>query len=40
MEAKEGVLVPETLQFTMQGRVNFIITPEMMFLEKRQHKKP
>jgi hypothetical protein len=34
MQAKEGVLLPETMQFAVQASANFIITSEMMFLDE------
>jgi hypothetical protein len=34
MQAKEGVPVPETVQFVVQGSTNFIIMPVMMFLDE------
>jgi hypothetical protein len=33
-QAKEGVSVPETVQFAAQSAANFIITMEMMFIDE------
>jgi hypothetical protein len=40
MQAKEGVPVPETVQFAVQGSANFIIMPAMMFLDEETTQKP
>jgi len=39
MQDKEGVLVPETVQFAMQASTNFIIMPAMMFLDEETSQK-
>jgi hypothetical protein len=38
--AKEGVPVPETVQFAVQASANFIIMLEMMFLDEETTHKP
>jgi hypothetical protein len=40
MQAKEGVLVPETMQIVAQLSANFIITSEMMFIYEETTEKP
>ena len=40
MQAKEGVPVLETMQFVAQTSTNFIIMPEMMFLDEETTHKP
>jgi hypothetical protein len=39
-QAKEEVPVPETVQFAAQLSANFIITPEMMFIDEEAMQKP
>jgi hypothetical protein len=39
-QAKERLLVPKTIQFASQPNTNFIITSEMMFIDKETTKKP
>lgn len=39
-QAKEGVPVLETVQFAAQPSANFIITPEMMFMDEETTQKP
>jgi hypothetical protein len=38
--AKEGALVGETVQITMQGSINFIITLEMLFMDEETTQRP
>jgi hypothetical protein len=40
MQAKEGVPMSETMQFTVQWSANFIITLAMMFLDEEMTHKP
>jgi hypothetical protein len=40
MPAKEGALVGETMQITVQGNINFIITPEMLFMDEETTQRP
>jgi hypothetical protein len=39
-KAKEGVPVPETVQFVAQTSANFIITSEKIFLDEETMHKP
>jgi hypothetical protein len=39
-KTREGTLAGETLQITMQGSVNLIITPAMLFMDEETSHKP
>jgi hypothetical protein len=39
-KTKEGVHVGETMQITVQGSTNFIITPEMLFIDEEETQRP
>ena len=40
MLAKEGALVGDTIQITLQGSIHFIITPEMLFMDEKTTHRP
>jgi hypothetical protein len=40
MQTGEGMHVGETMQITTQGSANFIITPEMLFIDEEATQKP
>jgi hypothetical protein len=39
-KTKEGVLVGETMKITMRGSTNFIVTPEMLFIDEETKQNP
>jgi hypothetical protein len=39
-QIKEGVPIGETMQITAQGRNNFIITLDMMFINEEETHRP
>jgi hypothetical protein len=40
MPVREGAPVGETIQITVQGSANFIITPDMLFIDEETTQKP
>jgi hypothetical protein len=40
MPVREGAPVRETLQITIQGSANFIITPDVLFIDEEMAQKP
>jgi hypothetical protein len=40
MLAKEGALVGDTIQITLQGSIHFNITPEMLFVVEETTERP
>jgi hypothetical protein len=40
VNSREGVPIEETVQIIVQGRANFTITPEMLFIEEEATKNP
>jgi hypothetical protein len=40
MQTREGTPVGETMQIMVQGSVNFIITPEMLFVDEETTQNP
>jgi hypothetical protein len=40
VKAREGVPAQETMEIIVQGSANFILTPEMLFLDEETMQKP